>query len=182
MGGSSVIKNNTVMNSILPMAVIVWLVVAAICAASVKQGLADDRQPITITSNRMEGDFKSGVIVFLEQVKVVRGDMVLHADRVEIYPKDKGQEIDKMVATGHVRVASGTRSSFSDHVEYIEESEILILTGNAKVSDGHNTITGPIIRVYLREDRTEVEGNTVERPRFLFYPDDLKEKEAGSGN
>ncbi len=134
--------------------------------------------PITVTSDRMNGDFESGVITFMDHVKVVRGEMVLHADKVEVYPKDKGEDIERMVATGNVRVVHGSRASVSDRVEYVEEVGLLILTGHAKVVDGNNTITGPLIRVYLNEDRAEVEGNTVERPKFLFYPDSMKKQGA----
>ncbi len=130
--------------------------------------------PITITSDRMEGDFKSGVIVFLGGVKVIRGEMVMHADKVDVQTANSGQDIERIVATGNARVISGSRSSMSDRVEYIEAQDFLILTGNARVSDGNNTISGPLIRVYLKEDRAEVEGSTAERPKFLFHPDTLK--------
>jgi len=138
--------------------------------------------PITITSERMEGDFEAGIVTFLDRVKVVRGEMILYADKVETYPKDGGEDLERVVATGHVKVISGTRSSVADRAEYLEEGEILLLTGNAKVSEGSNTLIGPVIRVYLNEDRTEVEGNTVERPKFLFYPGQGKKAgEEGGG-
>jgi lipopolysaccharide transport protein LptA len=148
-----------------------------------EQASAQDREegkslPVTIVSDRMEGSLEAGVITFMEGVKVVRGDMVLHADKVDIFPGDGGESIDRIVATGHVRVISGSRASVSDRVEYLEETAVLIMTGHAKVQDGNNTITGPLIRVYLDEDRAEVEGNTVERPKFFFLPETLK-KEGG---
>jgi lipopolysaccharide export system protein LptA len=149
----------------------------------VQSGVAQENEekkilPITVTSERMDGDFESGIITFMDHVKVVRGEMVLHAEKVEVYPKDKGEDVERMVATGDVRVVHGTRASVSDRVEYVEDGGLLILTGNAKVVDGNNTITGPLIRVYLNEDRAEVEGNTVERPKFLFYPDSMKKQGA----
>ncbi|OIP63576.1 MAG: hypothetical protein CO150_05620 [Nitrospirae bacterium CG_4_9_14_3_um_filter_53_35] len=130
--------------------------------------------PMTITSDRMEGDFKSGAIVFLGGVKVIRGDMVMHADQADVQTANSGQDIERVLAAGHVRVISGSRSSMSDRAEYIEAQDLLILTGNARVSDGNNTLSGPLIRVYLKEDRAEVEGSTAERPKFLFHPDTLR--------
>ncbi len=162
-----------------------WVLGAILLSVAVPGARGNEQVPITITSNRMEGDFKSGIITFLNEVKVVRGEMVLYADRVELYPRERGKQIDKVVASGHVRVLDGSRSAWADRAEYIDATEILVLTGNAKVSDGQNTITGPLIRVYLREERTEVEGNTVERPRFLFYPDGpdgVKKEDQGGGN
>jgi len=101
---------------------------------------------------------------------------------VETYPEKGGEDLKRVVATGHVKVISGTRTSVADQAEYLEEGEILVLTGNAKVSDGSNTLIGPVIRVYLNEDRTEVEGNTVQRPKFLFYPGKVKKaEEKGAG-
>jgi len=128
----------------------------------------------------MEGNFESGVVTFLDHVKVVRGEMILYADRVETYPENGGKDLKRVVATGHVKVISGPRTSVADRAEYLETGEILVLTGNAKVTDGDNTLIGPVIRVYLNEDRTEVEGNTVERPKFLFYPG-TDQKKAGEG-
>ncbi|MEK6776104.1 MAG: lipopolysaccharide transport periplasmic protein LptA [bacterium] len=130
--------------------------------------------PITVTSDRMEGDFKSGVIVFIGGVKVIRGEMVMHADKVDVQTANSGQDVERIIAQGNARVISGTRSSISDRVEYVQAQDLLVLTGNAKVSDGNNTISGPLIRVYLKEDRAEVEGSTGERPKFLFHPDTLK--------
>ncbi len=130
--------------------------------------------PVTITSDRMEGNFKEGVITFLDHVKVVRGEMVLHADRVDTYPKNGGEDVERIVARGHVRVIQGSQTSVADQVEYLKQGELLILTGHARVSDGKNTVFGPLIRVYLDENRAEVEGNTVERPKFLFYPEERK--------
>jgi lipopolysaccharide transport protein LptA len=162
-----------------------WIWVAAlagilfVCIGQVQFVSAQEKQlkealPITITSDRMKGDFKAGIITFLDRVKVVRGDMVLNADQVTVHPKDGGDDIERIVATGNVRVISGSRSSVSDRVEYVDDTEVLILTGNAKVMDGKNTIAGPVIRVYLKEDRAEVEGNNLERPKFLFHPDTMK--------
>jgi lipopolysaccharide export system protein LptA len=122
----------------------------------------------------MEGDLKGGVITFMDRVKVVRGDTILYADRVETYPKQGGEDVDRIVAIGNVRVVRGSRLSMADRAEYLEAGELLILSGHAKISEGNNTISGAVIRVYLDEDRTEVEGDTVERPRFLFYPEDGK--------
>lgn len=133
-----------------------------------------EKLPVTISSDRMRGDFKAGVFTFLDSVKVVRGDMVVHADEVEVHPGEGGEEIERIVATGNVRVMTGTRSSVSDRVEYLQQGSLLILTGNARVSDGNNTIAGPLIRVYLDEDRAEVEGNPSERPTFLFHPETMK--------
>lgn len=130
--------------------------------------------PVTISSDRMRGDFNAGVFTFLDSVKVVRGDMVLHADAVEVHPAEGGEDIERIVATGHVQVMTGTRSSVSDRVEYLQQGALLILTGNARVSDGNNTIVGPLIRVYLDEDRAEVEGSPSERPTFLFHPETMK--------
>lgn len=169
---------NRIRFRVLPFLFVLW---AMVLSVEVPEVYGNEQLPIVITSNRMEGDFKSGIITFLDEVKVVRGEMVLYADRVELYPRERGKEIDKVVATGHVRVLDGSRSASSDRVEYIDASEILILTGNAKVSDGQNTITGPLIRVFLREERTEVEGDRGERPRFLFYPDESKKEGQGGG-
>jgi lipopolysaccharide export system protein LptA len=149
--------------------------------ARAQEGPSEQDLPVTITSDRMEGDFKAGVITFLDQVKVVRGEMILYADKVVTYPKDGGEDLERVIATGHVKVISGNRTSVADRAEYLEEGEILLLTGNAKVTDENNTLTGPLIRVYLNEDRTEVEGNTVERPKFLFYPEKGKDKAGRSG-
>ena len=124
--------------------------------------------PVTITADRMEGDLAAGRITFLEHVKVVRGKMVLRADRVDVFPKEGGQAVERIRAQGNVRVSAGGRTSVSDRAEYRDAEALLLLIGNARLSDGTRTLTGPLIRVYLDQDRAEVEGDTVERPTFMF--------------
>ncbi|MDX1764130.1 MAG: lipopolysaccharide transport periplasmic protein LptA [bacterium] len=173
-----VTAENRIVARVMAPLVVLWATMLFVAVPGV---YGNEPLPITITANRMEGDFKSGIITFLDAVKVVRGEMVLYADHVELHPGEQGKKIEKVTAAGHVRVVDGSRSASSDRAEYVDAGEILILTGNAKVSDGQNTITGPLIRIYLREERTEVEGTRDERPRFLFYPDKLKEEAQGGG-
>jgi len=147
------------------MALVLNLLVLSPAAAQDSKGL-----PVTITSDRMEGDLAGGRITFLDHVKVVRGEMVLRADRVDVFPKEGGQAIERIQAQGNVRVTAGPRTSVSDRAEYWDAEALLLLVGNARLSDGKRTLTGPLIRVYLDQDRAEVEGDTVERPTFLFEP------------
>ncbi len=166
---------------LFPLGTLAVLVIASCLGASpagAQQPGAGRDLPITITSDRMEGDLKAGVITFMDRVKVVRGDTILYADRVETYPKKGAEDVDRIVAIGNVRVVRGSRLSTADRAEYRESEALLILSGRAKVSEGNNTVSGAVIRVYLDEERTEVEGDTAERPRFLFYPENGKGRQS----
>jgi lipopolysaccharide export system protein LptA len=50
---------------------------------------------------------------------------------------------------------------------YLSETEEVVLTGNARLNRGRDTVTGDRITFYLDEDRVVVEGGT----QLTIFPD-----------
>ena len=137
-------------------------------------------KPVMVTSRKMTWSHTSQTMLFEGEVKVVKGDMVLTSDRVKITYRssdpgsekeknrgvsDKNQDISLIEAEGSVRVLTGNREVRSERAEYRQKEEILVLTGSPVGWDKHYRIAGNKITIYLKEDRSEVEGGQV-----LFTP------------
>jgi lipopolysaccharide export system protein LptA len=136
------------------------------------------KKAISISSKKMIVNNLEGFMIFDGDVKVIKGDLTLTSDRVKIYFKnEKGKkeskleaspgerEISLMEAEGNVHIVKGTREARSDKAEYHQEEEVIILTGSPQGWDNQYKISGTKMTIYLKEDRSEIEGSNV-----LFNP------------
>lgn len=142
-----------------------------------------EKKQTVITADRMSYMQDQNVIFFEENVKVTNPDYTMTARKMTVYLKDKknksknkgngnGRSIDKVTAVGNVvMINKGVdqngktidRESRSKEAVYIEgekedgSDNIVILTGDATVRDGVNTLWGRKITVWLKENRMECE-------------------------
>ena len=63
-----------------------------------------------------------------------------------------------------------TQTGRADKATYTVQSGVLLLEGNPSIQDGGNSITGNIIRYYLNEKRSEVDGGPQGRVEAVFVP------------
>ncbi len=136
------------------------------------------KKAIAISSKKMIVNNLEGFMIFDGEVRVIKGDLTLTSDRVKIYFKNEngkkgshpdvppgGQEISLMEAEGNVHIVKGTREARSDKAEYHQDEEVIILTGSPQGWDNQYKISGTKMTIYLKEDRSEIEGSNV-----LFNP------------
>ncbi len=148
---------------------------------------AGSETKIRITSDEMEALDQQGSVVFKGNVVTKRGDVTIYSDRLEVYyetskksgakkgPQDdqgvrKGRRLKKIVAKGHVKVIQDKRRAVANMALYDKKREVLILKGDAQVWEGNNSIKGDVIRFYLNEDRSVVEGGK-NRVEAVVYSD-----------
>ena len=122
----------------------------------------------TITADRMEYYSDRDIVIFTGNALAVRGDVTLSAGRMEV---TLGQGIDseensvkKIVAeedvnfrhvdpeTGKERFATGERG------EYLSDEDTVVLTGDPRVWEGKNVITGKKMTFHIEENRFVVQG------------------------
>ncbi|MDE0331535.1 MAG: lipopolysaccharide transport periplasmic protein LptA [Nitrospinae bacterium] len=140
---------------------------------------------IHIISDKMEVNSRKKLIVFIGNVEANQGNMRLKANRLEIYtlepkpfgskrkptPKDRGGEIDRIVATGNVEMDQAKRRfATAARLEYRESTGIAILTGNPRVWEGKNRLVGAKIELNLKEDRTIVHSSRRQRVSVTLFP------------
>jgi Uncharacterized protein conserved in bacteria len=144
----------------------------ALCASAAAPKVAKN-VPTRITADGMTYEADKRVVSFSKSVHVFRPDFELWSDKLVVHlkPVDKkeGEEesasptegmaagdIERIVATGNVRMKRDKNSSTSELATYTMDTEVLVLEGNPRLSDGENVISGEVVRYYMRENRSEV--------------------------
>ncbi len=129
-----------------------------------------------ITSNTMTASSRENKVVFRENVKMVQDELIVHSDIMIVYFKEKsvrtsspvGQipsensknEIRVIEAKGHVRIAKGESRATCTRALYDKEEERIILLGTPVVWEAGTRISGQKITMFLKENRSMVEGDT----------------------
>ena len=142
---------------------------------------------IVITSDTLEMDNKKKMVTFTGTVNAKNNEFSMDCENMIVYyessPSKKGSqetsnEIDRIVATGKVEIVrslGGTASA--DKAVYHQVSEKFILTGNPVIKQENNYVEGNRITVFLKEDRSVVEGSGNNRAKAVIFPG----REKGTG-
>lgn len=148
-------------------------------------------ESIEIVSDRLEAFNEKKLIMFTGNAIAKQGDRVLKADQLLLYykkdPAKKDQigameiegtgDLEKIEAKGNVSVTQGERLATGDEAVYYHDTGQIILTGNALLREGKNSIKGCRVIVYLNEKRGRVEvcdREKKERVKAVLYPPEKK--------
>jgi lipopolysaccharide export system protein LptA len=136
----------------------------------------DDRnQPVTVDSDKMERFGKESLVIFTGNVVARQNNSVQYADRMEVYLDEKGDRILRTVSTGNVRIITrDCRTGTARRAEYFDLDQRVVLSGNARVWQEDNVVSGESVVIYLAQDRSVVQGGGQERVKAIFYPRDDK--------
>ncbi len=141
----------------------VVLVAAAPETSGPEQG---KREPIVITSRRMEADKLGDKVTFTGDVVLKKEGMTVNSDSMVVFYDVPTKDIREIEAFGNVVVRKEGRIALSDRASYNSREEKIVLTGNARIIEGENQLGGERITLFMRDDRSIVEGGKV-----LFYQD-----------
>lgn len=127
----------------------------------------DPNAPIEVTSQTLEVDQDSGAAVFAGDVVVVQGDMRLAAARVEVLYSDTDDTVTSVVATGGVTLVSQQDQAESDRANYDVAGGVLVMTGNALLTQGRNVISSEKMTIQVDRGTAQLSGRvrTVLRPK-----------------
>lgn len=133
--------------------------------------------PINITADSMQYTQKGDQVVFTGNVLVVRQDLKIWAETLTVLlerkqgtkkddktaadktPMDDKGSIKRILAVGNVRLeADKGRSGTCGRATYEAASDLLTLEDNPILRDGPNTVQGDIIKLHIKENRSEVIG------------------------
>lgn len=115
----------------------------------------DKGAPVNITADNLEADNKAHQIVFTGNVVAKREDALLYADKMIVYLTEKMDNMKEIHAVGNVRVTQKDRFASGDKGIYYDAEQKVVLTGNPKVWQGENVITGEIIEFYIKEEKAK---------------------------
>ena len=157
------------------------------------------KEPITITSDTLEYEYKDGIIVYRGDVLAVQGEVKIKSNelRITLAKTDDGKKksgdnavgalddasaskLQSVVATGSVRIDQGTRWAVGGKATFDQSNRTLVLTENPVMHDGPNEVAGDRVVVYLDENRSVVEGGR-KRVKAVLFPGNKDGKDGRSG-
>lgn len=142
-----------------------WVAAAGDAADEVSQG------PLEVTATRLDVDEQQGTAVFSGEVVAKRGDMTLYAETLTIYRVGQTDQIDRIEASGGVRIVQQDRVGTSQRAVFHQQEERLVLSGNAMIQQGQNQVAGDEIVLFTRENRSLVKSGEDGRVRAVFFPE-----------
>ena len=135
----------------------------------------DKNQPVTVDADKMERYGRESLVVFMGNVVARQNNSVQYADRMEVYLDEKGDRIVRTVSTGTVKIVTrDCRTGTARRAEYHDQEQRVVLSGNARVWQDENVVSGDTITIFLSQDRSVVQGGKQERVKAVFYPRDEK--------
>ncbi len=144
-------------------------------AAEVNSGF-DRNQPVEITAQKLEVLQAKRQSIFTGKVVAVQGGMTLDTDKLIVYLQTDQDQIDRLEAIGNVRFVQLDRVATADHAVFQQAEEVLVLTGNAVVTQGKNMISGDKITLFLRENRTLINSSEKNRVKAIIVPEKKQDK------
>jgi len=154
--------------------------IAALCLlvpASASVALdTGDREPMVVTSARMEADELGNRVTFIGDVILKKEAMTLTSDHLVVFYDPASKGVREIEALGNVVVRKEGRIAHANKAIYYSKDEKIILTGEARINENENQLGGERITLFMRDDRSIVESGKV-----LFYQDkqvESKEKPA----
>ncbi|GAB1410805.1 LptA/OstA family protein [Desulfovibrionales bacterium] len=144
---------------------------------------AQDAIPVKITADSMQYAQKNDEVVFSGNVHVLRQDMELWSETLTVLLEkqqaeakkssiDQRGSIKKILAKGNVRMtAANNRSGSCGLATYDAHAETLVLEQDPVLREGPNTIQGDVIKLYIKENRSEVLGGKKRVEAIFVTPD-----------
>lgn len=160
---------NPKINSLLMLVPIFWLL-----GISIVFGLSTDRQkPMSIKSQRVYIDDKSGLSVYEGGVVVIQGSMKITAEKLTIV-YGNNQRLKKIIAIGKPSTYKQRPDKKDQDIHakankmvYFALKDILVMTTNATIERGGGKINSTTIYYYLNEDRVDT-GNEKARVNIIL--------------
>ena len=164
-------------------------------------GSGSSSGPIAISADRLETDDAQGLVTFIGAVVARQGEMTITCDLMKVHydsseagearpvsaergdPLGGGsdRQINRVECEGNVKVVEGERLAVGKKALYLAKStpRRIILTGEARVWQGRDSVTGHQVTYFLDESRSLVEsggqpGRNRERVRTIYHQEDAK--------
>ncbi len=125
------------------------------------------QEPIVVTADHMDADELGKKVTFTGKVSLKKENMTMTADLMTVFYDAVTKEVKLIDAHGNVVVRKEGRTAFADLATYYRQEEKIIMTGSARIIENENQLGGDKITLFLRDDRSVVEGGKV-----LIYQQD----------
>lgn len=121
--------------------------------------LADVPSPIDVSADRLEFNYGQGLLHYDGNVVVVHAGATIHAHSLDVsFDPEGARSLKKITARGAVEVVHGDESAHGELAEYDPAAATIVLTQNARLGSGPNSVSGEKVVIYLNERRAVVLG------------------------
>ena len=150
--------------------------------AAIPKAGADHTVSTTITAKKMTVKNQDSQAVFEGAVVLTRGSLLVYSDRMvvmfraqegpepvkggipargsETVPAVSNRSVNRIEATGRVRIEKDSGSATCDKAIYYHDGDKIVLTGDPVAWDKGTRVSGKQITMFLAEDRSVVEGGS----------------------
>ena len=170
------------------------LALLVLCGA-LAQAAAPEKVDTRITSDSVSYAADKQQVLFTGNVHVKRPDFELWSDTLTVELKaaktkpaqensDLPQglaagDIHRIIAEGRVRIQREGRTGTSSKAIFTVDDGVFVMTGNPKLTDKENSISGNTIRYFTKENRSEVMGGGTGKQVEAVFSTSGKAKEQG---
>lgn len=137
---------------------------------------APTQAPVKITADRMTYVEKDRKVTFSGNVQAEHEGLRLWAATLSAYfteagrnAKDMSDNIDRIVADGGVKMKKDKSEGSCRTLTYFVKDGMLRMEGEPLLSDGSNTVSGEVIKFYIKDSRSEVLGGQGKRVEAVFH-------------
>jgi len=129
------------------------------------------KEPIEITSQKLDFDYKKRRTIFRGDVEVVQGEVHLQTDTLTVDYDQVGdkQQLKEATAEGHVTIVQGPKKATGNHAVFDQAKRVMVLTGDAVLEEGTNQVSGDRIIVHPDDSHMEVVGEN-RRVKVILFP------------
>ena len=127
---------------------------------------SDAHSEITIESDRAEFDRKAGTAVYIGNVVLVQGTLLIKADRITLY-SDENQQLHKAVAIGQpahfqqqMEENKGLTKAEGQTITYLTQDETVTLLTDAILEQEGNSFNGDQIIYDIVNENIKAKGGT----------------------
>lgn len=121
----------------------------------------DSGAPVDFSADRFEVQDRADRLVVSGHVHVTQGELALDAARMTVaYRNAGGIAIDRIDASGNVRISRGNERARGDVAIYDLNNRIITVLGNVELEQGSNRLRGGRLVMDLRNGRSTVDGRT----------------------
>ena len=119
----------------------------------------DTNAPVDVAADRIEIQDRLDRAVFSGSVDVRQGQLRLNSERITIaYSSQGGIDIDRIDATGGVRLTSPSETARSESAIYDLNERIVTMLGNVQLNQGQNVVRGGRLVLDLDTGRAVMDG------------------------
>jgi lipopolysaccharide export system protein LptA len=144
------------------------------------KGKEGKEEPLVIKSTTLEIDNEKKTVTFTGNVDARKDDWIMNCDKMILFYNEqvgKGDtekeklRVDKIIAKGAVQIRRtlGGEATAEEAI-YYQADEKVVLTGKPVVKQGDDFLEGSKITLFLKENRSVVEGSEENKVRAVIAP------------